>query len=305
MPPLLELSDKEREARRPFRFQGRSGVAVLCLHGFTGSPAEMRPLAEHLAVSGHAAHVPLLPKHGDLPENLRGVRWTEWTEAARQALQDLEQKYEHLFIAGLSMGGLIALWLAAEHPSTKLRGLIVMGAPYAINDARTRLVGLARFFVPYYYPLRDANWEDPEFRANLARRLNRQDVNFDDPAVRRAITQSVRIPVDAIHQLICLNQRVIRLLPRVTTPVVFMQGRRDRVVSPQSAEALAAGVASTDKRVIWYENSAHELPIEPDAPVLFADVLTFIKAQAQRAKPALADAMAEASAVAQAPTVPS
>ncbi len=285
MASFLELSDAEREQRRPFKFQGRSGVGILCLHGFTGSPAEMRPLAENLAARGHAVHAPLLPRHGDSPDRLRGARWTEWAEAAQNALRELEQKCEHVFVVGLSMGGLLTLWLAAEQATPKLRGIVVMAAPYAINDRRTRLVGLARFFVPYYYPLRDANWEDPLFRADLARRLRRDDVNFDDPDTRRAITNAVRIPVDAIYQLICLNQRVIRSLSRVNVPALFLQGRRDRVVAPESAEALAAGVASSEKRVIWYERSAHELPLEPDALALFEDVAAFVDAQVQRAAP--------------------
>lgn len=159
-----------------------------------------------------------------------------------------------------------------------------MAAPSAINDTRTRLVRFARFFVPYYYPLKDANFDDPEFRANLRRRLGSaidQQVDLDDPHVRQQIIQSVRIPVSAIHELLELNRLVMRELPRVTTPALFIQGRKDRVVAPDSADVLARAVGSKVKQVVWYEHSGHVLPTEPDAAEMFETINRFIEACTQ------------------------
>lgn len=276
---VLDLPESVRAARRPFAFNPEAReVGVLCLHGFTGSPAELRPLGAFLAEHGFAVEAPLLPQHGGMPHELKGARRKAWLDAAARAFEVLQQRCRDVFIAGLSMGGLLALHFAAQHATPKLRGLIVMAAPAAINDPRARFVGIARFFVPYHYPFKGINFDDPAVRAEIEKRFAAFGrIDLDDPQTRRAIVNSVRIPVDAIHELIQLNAEVMRLLPAVRAPVLFLQGRRDRVIQPDSAEVLAARVGSTYRRVIWYENSAHELPLEPDAPRMFADILAFIR----------------------------
>jgi carboxylesterase len=276
-------------AQAPFQFAGgeRGDTGILCLHGFTGSPAELRPLGEYLHSQGYAVACPLLPKHGGRLEDLKGATWRAWVSAARDALAQLADRCPNVLIAGLSMGGLIALHLAASEcyraacngQPSPLRGIIIMAAPAAVNDSRARLVRFARFFVPYHYPLKDANFDDPEFQAGLRRRLGRagEQLNLDDPHVRQQIIRSVRIPLAAIHELLELNRLVMRELPRVTTPALFIQGRKDRVVSPDSADVLARAVGSKVKRVIWYERSSHVLPMEPDAAEMFEAIAQFIE----------------------------
>lgn len=284
----LKISDEVRQTQRPFSFPGgrHRDVGILCLHGFTGSPAEMRPLGEYLAEQGFTVEGPLLPKHGGMPEELKGATWRDWVAHARDALNALADRCPRVFMAGLSMGGLIALHLAASEcyraacngKPSPLRGIIVMAAPASVNDSRTRLVRFARYFVPYYYPLKGANFSDPDFRAGLQQRLGLKDgeLNLDDPRVQKQIVQSVRIPVSAIHELLELNRLVMRELPRITTPALFIQGRKDRVIAPDSADVIASRVGSKDKRVIWYEHSGHALPLEPDAPMIFEAVAGFI-----------------------------
>jgi len=285
-----KIPEEILKARQPFSFPGgdHCDVGVLCLHGFTGSPAELRPLGEYLADRGLAVEGPLLPKHGGMPHELKGATWRSWVGAAHDALNELAGRCQRVFIAGLSMGGLIALHLAASEcyraacngQPSPLRGIVVMAAPSAVNDARTRLVRFARYFVPYYYPLKGANFDDPKFRADILQRMGANDagLNLDDPRVRKQIVEGVRIPVAAIHELLELNRLVMRELPRVTTAALFIQGRKDRVIAPDSADVIAARVGTKDKRVIWYENSAHELPLGPDAPAMFAEIGAFIQA---------------------------
>ncbi|MDW8396238.1 MAG: alpha/beta fold hydrolase [Anaerolineae bacterium] len=274
------MPDSLRAARQPFSFNpGVRQVGVLCVHGFTGSPAELRPLGEFLAGRGYAVEAPLLPGHGGMPHELKGFRWTDWVGAARQVYEQLCARCASVYIAGLSMGGLIALHLAAHSAMPNLRGVIVMAAPAGINDPRARLVSIARFFVPYHYPFKGLDFDAPAVRAAVQKRFAAFGaLDLDNLDVRRAIVEGVRIPVGAIHELIQFNQRVMRELGRVKTPALLVQGRLDQVVQADSADVIAARLGATDKRVIWYANSAHELPLEPDAPALFADVEAFIQA---------------------------
>jgi carboxylesterase len=299
---ILDLPEETRRARQPFLLEGgrMRQIGVLCIHGFTGSPAEMRPLGDFLAERGYTVVGPLLPQHGGMAHELKGAKWQEWTGAAQTAYEQLASRCDSVFIVGLSMGGLIAMHLAAKasdaqqphaasyvhrrngkaplNGSDKLKGIIVMAAPAAINDPRARAVRYARYFVPYYYPLKDIDFSDSRMREYFKQRLpNGVQLDFDDPETVKAVKRSVRIPLGAIHELMQLNERVVKELPRITLPALFMQGRKDNVVAPDSADILASRVGSHDKRVIWYENSAHELPLEPDSGAMFAEIDRFIR----------------------------
>jgi carboxylesterase len=276
----IELNEQQKREMRPFFFEGDAvnDVGVLLLHGFTGSPAEMRPLGEYLSQHGYAAKAPLLPKHGGMPHDLKGAHWEEWAYEAKKALDELSRDYRHVVVAGLSMGGLLTLHLAATHTQAPIRGIVTMAAPAAINDVRAKLVKVARFFVPYYYPLKGADFNDPSFRAGLQQRMNNgQAVNLDDPRVQKEIAKGVKIPVSAIHELLELNALVMRELPQIKAPALLFQGKRDQVVSPDSVEAIAAGLGSTRKQVVWLDHSGHVLPHEPDHAEMFKQIEAFIQ----------------------------
>jgi carboxylesterase len=259
-------------------------VGVLCIHGFTGSPHDMQPLGHALAKQGFAAQAPVLPGHGGPPQGLKGVRWHDWVETARDALRHMCEAYDHVFLAGLSMGGLITMHLAAsehhcaasEGRALPIRGIMVMAAPSAINDPRVKLVRFAKHVLPWHYPLKGADFSDARVRAEVLRYANGVTLDFDDPHVQKQIVNSARIPMSAIHELIQLNELVMRELPRVKLPALFFQGKRDNVVTPDSAEVLAAGIGSVDKRVVWLPDSGHVLPYEPDAPEMFTQITEFI-----------------------------
>jgi carboxylesterase len=276
----IELTEQQKRAMQPFFFEGDAvnDVGVLLLHGFTGSPAEMRPLGEFLSQHGYAAKAPLLPKHGGMPHDLKGAHWEDWAGEATRALHELSRDYKHIFVAGLSMGGLLTLHLAATQHDAPIRGIIPMAAPAAINDARAKLVRFARFFMPYFYPLKGANFDDPTFRAGLQQRAgNGSPIDFDDARVRKEITNSVKIPLAAIHELMELNAQVMRELPQVKVPALLFQGKRDQVVAPDSVEAIAAGIGSPHKRVVWLDNSGHVLPHEPDHARMFDEIARFLE----------------------------
>ncbi len=267
----------------PARITGT--VGVLCIHGFTGSPHDMRPLGHALAEQGFTAQAPILPGHGSTPQGLKGFHWHDWVEAARDALRRMCETHDHVFVAGLSMGGLITLHLAAsehhcaasEGRALPIRGIIVMAAPSAINDPRVKLVRFAKHVMPWHYPLKGADFSDARVRAEVMRHTNGAVIDFEDPRVQKQIVNSARIPMSAIHELIQLNAQVMRELPRVKLPTLFFQGKRDSVVAPDSADVLAAGIGSEQKAVVWLPNSSHVLPYEPDAPEMFAQIEAFIE----------------------------
>src|SRR4051794_21475551 len=118
-------------------FEGNE-VGCLLLHGFTGTPQNVRPLADYLARRGLAVAAPRMPGHGTTAADLDKTGPEEWLGAAEQALADLRSRCSTVFVAGISMGGTITLELARRHPD--LPGIVVMAAPVLPLDALEPLV---------------------------------------------------------------------------------------------------------------------------------------------------------------------
>src|SRR5262249_3015985 len=97
-------------------------AGALCLHGFTGNPTSMRPVAKAFAAAGFTVELPRLPGHGTAVEDMMATGWAGWTEAAEAVYDDLAARCERVVVSGLSMGGSLTLWLASRHP--EIAGLV-------------------------------------------------------------------------------------------------------------------------------------------------------------------------------------
>jgi carboxylesterase len=223
-----------RRLADPFLYE-RGPVACLLLHGFSGSPAEIRPVGEYLAAQGVTVRAPLLPGHGTSPEDLRRTRWPQWVRAAETELADLKAAYRRVHVVGFSMGGLVALYLAAHH---EVATVTTLSCPAKLADWRQILVPLAKYLVPYY----PAKISNPE----LAEQMDSYD----------------RFPVATIHSLIHLAKQVRRDLPRVQAPLLVMQGDRDRWIAEESGRYIMAHAGSSDKEYVSLPGRNHLIALE-------------------------------------------
>jgi carboxylesterase len=281
---------RARKANHPFHFVGqtRPDVGILILHGFTGSPAEMRPLGFALNRAGYTVDGPLQPRHGELPARLRGARYREWIDTALDGLERLNG-CDHIFLAGLSMGGLVSLYLAGLasgvdegfpaarlKPLSKLRGILALATPARVKDPRARIVRFAKHVIPYFTPKVD--FDNPKTQAWLQEQAPPgARIDFADPVARKRLSDAARIPLDAIDQLIRLNDRVIRLLPRVNAPALFMQGRLDTTVTADSAERLRRLAGSPEATAEWFERSGHVLTTDVEKDAVCASAVAFVR----------------------------
>ncbi|HEX2979291.1 MAG TPA: alpha/beta fold hydrolase, partial [Anaerolineaceae bacterium] len=119
-------------------------VGVLLLHGMTSTTAEMRPFARFLYERGYTVAGPLFPGHGTTPQDLSRRKWTEWAASAGDAYQYLTSICDQVFVAGASMGGLLALFLASKQ--AEITGLLLY-AP-ALYIPRAQYAYLFSLFVP-------------------------------------------------------------------------------------------------------------------------------------------------------------
>lgn len=270
----------ERPNAQAFFYEGSTHreIGLLLVHGFSGSPAELRPLGLHFAERGYTVDCPLLPRHGGPPSEMRGAKWQEWVGAAAQSLHELRQSCRNVLVCGLSMGGLVTLQLARQQAELgQIDGIVLMGTPVALRNRLAGLARLAKYVVPDFGPLDRADFSQPHVQKFVLRNAPPDAViDFSDKQVIAAIRKRARIPLDAVDQLLQLNKLAVRELPHVRVPALIAQGRHDHVVSPHSAQAIYERIGSPDKQLLWLPHSAHVLPLEPDQADLFAAVGQFV-----------------------------
>ncbi len=223
----------------------RGPVACLLLHGFAGSPAEIRPLAQYLADQGITVRAPVLPGHGTDPEDLRRTHWPQWVRSAEAEYGALKEKYGKVHVIGFSMGGLVALYLAAHH---EVASVTALSCPIKLADWRQILVPLAKHFIKDY-PARVSN---PEIAGQLD--------SYD------------RFPVDAIHSLLRLAKQVRKDLHRVTAPLLTVQGDRDKWIVPDSDQYIVANVSSKHRESVRLCNRNHLITLEHGRDEVFRAV---------------------------------
>jgi carboxylesterase len=221
---------------RPFTLEGGTQAAVL-LHGFLGTPAEMRGLGEALNEQGWTVHAPLLPGFGGDVETLTERRWQEWAAAVRRASDELKrQGHDPLLLVGYSMGGALAL---AEAAKIAPQGLALLAPLYWPEPWWLPPVEfVVRPFLPLgFRPMRKADFDDPRVRQGIENFM--PGIDLGDPQVQAAV-RSFRVPLGLIDQLRGVSRAANGAARNAEMPVFVVQGARDRVVRPERTARLTA-----------------------------------------------------------------
>ncbi len=238
--------------------QGGDGrVGALCLHGLTGTPYEMRPIAEALVSRGIHARGPVLPGHDASPEALARVAYTAWIEAAREEIRKLRGQHEIVFVAGLSMGGVATLAIASEGLADAIS---VVGTPLRLHPAPlVALIPVAKYVYPYL-PKREGS-------------------DIQDPAARARHPSYKQMPLQSTHELMRMQRWVRKRLHRITAPIFVGHGALDRTANPHDAYEIAGAVSSDDRRLLILERSGHVAPVDYDGPRLSEEIAGFFEAR--------------------------
>ena len=224
-------------------------VGALLIHGYTGSVAETRPMGEYLAGQGLSVRCPLLPGHGTTPEDLTRIRWQSWAAEVEAGLQELQDRCETVFAGGLSLGSLLALWLGMERP--EITGLITMAPVIQVQNRLLPLTPVARYVLKY----------------NPGGAIGDEDLG--DPQAINRIWCYDETPLWGAAETYLLQREVRKGLSRIRQPILIFQGRNDATLSPQAAEILYEGLASSDKTLVWLEHSGHNLLVDGEREAVF------------------------------------
>ena len=252
-------------AADPFAL-GKGPDACLLLHGLTGSPAEMRPVGEALAAAGFHALGPLLPGHGTSPEDLYTTTAADLLRAAESALLSLRGA-RRLFLCGLSVGGLLALHLAAR--------------PW-VREGLPDLSALALLAPAIEF--RGGTW----LFANVLGRLpalpiivgkgGRDLAAAAEPDDRQNVAESYdAIPLRWGAELLSLSREAQKLAPRVRAPALILHGALDRTISPEGSRKLSRMLASSRVEVRMLPRSGHVLPLDAEGEEVCSAVVSFFQ----------------------------
>jgi carboxylesterase len=233
-------------------FSATNGVdGVLVLHGFTGSPRSMRPLAEAFANAGFRVELPLLPGHGTTPSALAETTFADWVAAADEEFLALAAACERVVIAGLSMGGALACELAARHP--EVRGIVLIN-PFVEPPAASFLALLGQALATGQRSL-------PSIGADISR-PGPSAGGYDET------------PIAPLLSLAEALQDFGSRLGEVTCPVLLFSSRVDHVVPSSGGDFVEGHVAGAFERV-FLERSFHIATLDEDAPELEARAVAF------------------------------
>jgi carboxylesterase len=238
---------------------------VLCLHGFTGTPFEVRPLAEAFGRVGATVEVPVLAGHGSTLAALAASRWTDWLASAERALDGLQARVggRPVALCGFSMGGLLALRLARLHPE-RVAALVVMCTPLRLNRWSVALVrAVGALPLPW-----------ARMPAAGVRKPNGSDISI--PEMRHGNPVLPAFPLAALEQLFGLMDVARADLPLVRAPALVVDAAHDHVVPARDPREIAATLGSPIVERLTLERSFHVVALDVDAPALLDGVTRFV-----------------------------
>jgi carboxylesterase len=227
-------------------------IGILAIHGFTGSPASMRPLGEDLAERGFAVELPLLPGHGHHDwKHLLKVTWQDMAKETVAAFERLRSRTTHQFIVGLSNGGLIAMRLAQTR-ADDLSGIVVINPFLATKDPRTKILPLLKMVVPSF----------PGVVNDIAK-PGQDELGYE------------RLPLRALASTMEMQRHVRAGLPSLTVPTLLFTSRQDHVIGTYSSEVIEQQIGSPDFEHVWLERSYHVATLDYDYPEILEGTAAF------------------------------
>ncbi|MFD1358823.1 alpha/beta hydrolase [Fictibacillus halophilus] len=238
-------------APKPFFFEGGKR-AVLMLHGFTGSSADVRMMGRFLQKKGYTCHAPQYKGHAVPPEELVHTGPDDWWEDVIGGYNHLKEKgYDEIAVVGLSLGGVFSLKLATEQP---VKAVVPMCAPMYIKSEEVMYKGVCEYAEEY----KKREQKSPE-------------------QIEQEMEEFKKTPMNTLKALQELLQSVRNSVDLVYAPTFVVQARHDEMINTDSANIIYNEVESEKKDLKWYENSTHVITLDKEKEQLHEDVYAFLE----------------------------
>lgn len=238
-------------------------VGILLSHGFTGTPQSMRPWALALQDAGWSVSLPLMPGHGTSWQDMNTTGWRDWYGVQEEALRQLTEHCSKVVVAGMSMGGALALRLTEQYGpggekslGDRFVGTMLINPSLATERRDAALLPLLQRFIGSF----------PGISNDIAKEGMRE-LAYD------------RLPLKAAYSMRELWATTRRDLPRITTPVLLYQSAVDHVVEAVSSRLVLQGIRSQDVSHHVLPRSFHIATLDHDAEYIFDTSVQWVRSR--------------------------
>ena len=241
----------------------RAQAGVLLLHGFTGTPFEMRLLGESLASDGFAVEGPALAGHVGTTRDLSRTRWPDWLQSAERSLDSLATRCEKVGVCGLSMGALLTAELARRRPS--------------------QVAAIGMLATALWLPERAVRFERaissvPVLREIALPKLAGSDIRDPEMKRRNKIAQGgAGMPLPALHSLVELGLYLRPRLGGVSQPALVAHGRHDHTIPFACMAEVTRALGSRVITELVLEESFHVLTLDLERDTVFRAVAAHMR----------------------------
>lgn len=254
---------------------GDGAVGVLLIHGLTGTPTELRRVSQGLADRGCTVYVPTLAGHCGDNDDLQRTRWSDWYESARRTFVGIRQRHSQVFVGGLSMGAVMSMHMAAQHPG-QIAGLLLYSTTLRYDG--WNMPFLAKF-TPLYMAI--------PFGVHICRFDEKPPYGIKNPRLRAIVEKQMKdgesnnaglltmsgISVRELHRLIAVAKRG---MPQVTTPALVLHSREDDITSRWNADYVEKHLGAPVVKVLL-DNCYHMITVDLEYRQVIALSASFIE----------------------------
>ena len=222
-------------------------------------------MGEYLTSCGFTVSAPLLAGHGTTPEDLAQVKWQDWFASVEEGYQTLRQDCDDVFVAGFSLGSLLAVHLAVHH---QVSGVILLSPGFWVRDRRLALV-------PWFGRL--FKW--------VSKDLGAENADLADPSALELFWSYDVVPTAAAHQALLLQRITRDELQCVRQPALVICAVRDHSIASNSVPRTYQRLAAKDKEMLVLRKSGHGIVVDSERETVFQRVCEWMEKRAGRSEP--------------------
>jgi len=235
---------------------------VILIHGLTGTPANMAPLAEGLGRAGFRVITPLLAGHGTCVENLLKTRLHEWVASVSRAYDELSRDCEEIYCAGQSLGALLTLNMALDD-SRSLKKIACMGTPLRLSP----LLAMLLLPISHIPPIRQLiRYSKKDWSRSVADGLGREmykNSSYD------------RIPIPSVWELQKLQRDILKRLGELRVPSLLIHSKLDKVAPPFNVGLFCKKAINITPKVLWLHRSEHVILLDHERDIVVQEIANF------------------------------
>lgn len=238
---------------QPFLIPGNN-VGCILVHGFTGTPKEMRWLGDFLHEKSLSVLAPRLSGHATEPGDMHRSNWQDWVASVEDAYYLMRPNVKNLYIIGLSMGGILACITASY---LKFECLVTISTPYEIPQKDWRLRFIRQF-------------------ALIMPKVEKGTADWHNQDAAKDHVDYPYQPTRSIAELLDLFVQLQTALPKIRVPSFHIHSTQDKSVPFHHLQQIVDHNGSPDKQTLIVHNSGHVIIREPDRFQVFEKIYQFI-----------------------------